>query len=390
MAPHNVRWGMMATGWIVETFTKDMLIDPALRGAQDISHTITAVASSSSKAKAEKFIADQNIPAPCTAYGSYEELVNDPNIDIVYIATPHSHHFQNTMLALEAGKHVLCEKALTVNAAQARILVETARKKNLFLMEAVWTRFFPLSVQIREAVSSGLIGEVLRVIADTSAGNNDPEGSWGTTHRMVNMDLAGGALLDIGIYSLTWVFQTIYHTLAPADRKPPSSIKSHMLPYPLTGADESTTILLEFPNSPPSQKLKAEAIATSSLRVKTDPNGKTPCVRIIGTTGEIQVFGMPYRPESFKIVPRKVQGQPDPEVKEVVAEFPGNGKGMYWEADEAARCVRDGKLESDGMSWTESLVIMEVMDEVRRQGGLKYPDEIESTVYPVKLASKRS
>lgn len=104
------------------------------------------------------------------------------------------------MLALHAGKHVLCEKAFTVNAAQARILVDTAREKGLFLMEAVWTRFFPLSVQVRETIKNGEIGEVLRTVADTSFGD-DVEEKWGTTHRMVNPDLAGGALLDCEFYT---------------------------------------------------------------------------------------------------------------------------------------------------------------------------------------------
>ncbi|PGH13737.1 hypothetical protein AJ79_03436 [Helicocarpus griseus UAMH5409] len=390
--PYNVRWGFMATGWIVESFTKDMLIDSSVRGASDISHTITAVASSTSIERAEKFITDNSIPRPCTAYGSYEALVADPNIDIIYIATPHSHHFQNTMLALEAGKNVLCEKAFTVNAAQARILVETARRKGLFLMEAVWTRYFPLSVQIREAVKKGEIGEALRVTADTSVGSLDPEKAWGTTHRMVNMDLAGGVLLDLGIYSLTWVFQILYHTQPPSSRQGPSSIKSQIAHYPLTGADESTTILLEFPRSVPSGSHKAHAIATTNFRLTANPDGKWsagPSVRIQGTKGEIQVFGFPFHPDSFKVIPRAVNGEPEQQIREVVGEFPGEGKGMYWEADEAARCVRDGKLESESMPWEESLVIMEVMDEVRRQGGLKYPEEIESAEYPVKLGGRR-
>jgi predicted dehydrogenase len=159
---------------------------------------VKAVASSSSKAKAEKFINDFNVPAGVVAYGSYEELVKDPYVNIIYVATPHSHHFQNTMLALEAGKHVLCEKAFTVNAAQAKILCETAKKKNLFLMEAVWTRYFPLSIQVRELIQKGEIGEVLRVVADNSFGE-DVETKWGTEHRMVNKNLAGGALLDCKI-----------------------------------------------------------------------------------------------------------------------------------------------------------------------------------------------
>jgi predicted dehydrogenase len=209
-----------ATGWIADgqslhnptsrklqklnktVFVRDLLRDPAARDASDVSHTVVAVSSSSSASRAEEFISETGIPAPCAAYGSYEDLVADRNVDVVYVATPHSHHFQNVMLALEAGKNVLCEKAFTVNAAQTRILVETARKKNLFLMEAVWTRYFPLSIEVRELIKAGRIGEVLRVTADNSFGDN-PEEKFGTEHRMVNKDLAGGALLDCMVSILT-------------------------------------------------------------------------------------------------------------------------------------------------------------------------------------------
>ncbi|MCJ1257690.1 D-xylose 1-dehydrogenase (NADP(+)) [Lignoscripta atroalba] len=194
-SPHTVRWGILATGGIAQTFTKDLLVDPLTRGVSDIQHTVTAAASSSSADRAKKFLQDCNCPSDAAAYGSYEELVKDKNVDIIYVATPHSHHYQNTMLALLAGKHVLCEKAFTVNAAQTKKLVETAKSKNLFLMEAVWTRYFPLSMQIREMIEHGEIGAVHRVIADLSV-NEDVEKTWGTEHRMVNMDLAGGALLD--------------------------------------------------------------------------------------------------------------------------------------------------------------------------------------------------
>ena len=176
-------------------FVRDLLRDPKARDAADVAHKVVAVASSSSKDKADKFISSVGIPAPCAAYATYQELVADPNVDVIYVATPHSHHYQNVMLCLEAGKNVLCEKAFTVNAAQTKILCETAGKKNLFLMEAVWTRYFPLSIQVRELIQKGEIGEVLRTVADTSFGD-DVEEKWGTKHRMVNPDLAGGALLD--------------------------------------------------------------------------------------------------------------------------------------------------------------------------------------------------
>lgn len=131
-------------------------------------HDIVAVSSSNSVQRAQDFIKSTQCDESTKAYGSYAELVADPNVDIIYVATPHSHHFQNTMLALEANKHVLCEKAFTVTASQTRKLVETAKAKNLFLMEAVWTRYFPLSIKIRELIQSGAIGTVYRTIGKHS------------------------------------------------------------------------------------------------------------------------------------------------------------------------------------------------------------------------------
>lgn len=174
-------------------FTKDLLSDPTSRGTKDVHHVVAAVASASSSEKTQQFLDKLNIK--CTGYSSYKELVADSNVDVVYVGTPHSHHFQHVMLALEAGKHVLCEKPLTVNAQQAKILCEEARKRKLFLLEAVWTRYLPLSIDIVDKIRKGTIGEVLRVIADTSFGD-EVEKTWGTEHRMLNKDLAGGALLD--------------------------------------------------------------------------------------------------------------------------------------------------------------------------------------------------
>ena len=125
----TIRWGILATGGIAKTFAKDLLVDPKTRNVHGVVHTVVAAASSSSKSRAEQFLKDLEAPSSANAYGSYEELVQDPDIDIVYIATPHSHHFQNAMLCLEAGKNVLCEKAFTVNAAQAKLLVRKAKEK---------------------------------------------------------------------------------------------------------------------------------------------------------------------------------------------------------------------------------------------------------------------
>ncbi|KAG4428142.1 D-xylose 1-dehydrogenase (NADP(+)) [Cadophora sp. M221] len=385
-APFEVRWGILATGGIATTFTKDILTNPSTRSVTDIKHTVAGAASSTSQSRASDFLRSVNAPSSAKAYGSYADLVFDPSIDIIYIATPHSHHFQNTMLALHAGKHVLCEKAFTVNAEQARKLVSTAKEKGLFLMEAVWTRYFPLSIKIREMVSAGIIGPVHRVSADLSVACAKEDGglTFPDENRMVNVDLAGGALLDLGIYSLTWVFQILYHCQPVSQRVKPSVLAA-VQKYAKTGADESTNMLLKFGE-------QSVGIATTSLRLATTPDGEGspaagPAARIQGTKGEIQVFGPLYRPTHYRVV---MIGGERGVVEDVECPIPtdpereGWGHGMFWEADEAARCLRDGKLESEGLGWEESLVIMETMDEVRRQGGLVYPELIESSVFDEK------
>ena len=386
---------LIATGSIARTFTKDLLIDPKTRGTTDIVHRVSAVASSSSiesaKSFVEEIVASKQKDDNCSAYGSYTDLVKDDQVDIIYVATPHSHHYQNVMLCLGAGKPVLCEKAFTVNAAQARALYQTAKQKNLFLMEAVWTRYFPLSVTVRKHITDGDIGEVLRVSADLSLGMS-PEESFDVQNRMVNKDLAGGCLLDLGIYSLTWIFQTLYHTLSTEQRKPPVVKGVIITPEPRTGADEMTTMLLEFPKSTPTGLTIAHAVATTALRVDWNPDkahSAGPPIRIQGTKGELQVFGPAYRPKSYRLVPwRKEKDEQAADVKTRDFEFPGGGHGMFWEADEAARCWRDKVLQSEGLTWDESILIMETMDEIRKQGGLSYPQEIESTDYPINLKAR--
>jgi len=381
--PYTLKWGILATGGIAKTFAKDLLTDPAIRDVSDVRHEIVAVASSTSVDSAANFIKAIDGPSSAKTYGSYAELVADPNVDIVYVATPHSHHFQNAMLCLEAGKNVLCEKALTVTAAQAKKLVATAKAKDLFLMEAVWTRFFPLSIKIRELITSGAIGQVYRTSADLSFGQSKPDGSLGfeDSNRMVNLDLAGGALLDLGIYALTWVFQTLYHTQPDAEKEAPKVV-SAINKY-RTGADEQTSIICQFP------KHGLMGIATTGMRVATDPDGKGsagPAIRIQGADGEIQVMPQAYRPPQYRIVKKDSAGT----VEVVDCPIPtdpkrgGWGHGMFWEADECARCLRDGKLESATIPWSESIVIMETMDQVLKQGDVQYPELITTDVFDPK------
>lgn len=359
-------------------------MNPETRGVKDIQHEIVAAASSSSADRAKDFLKKVGAPSSAKAYGSYKELVADKDVDIIYVATPHSHHYQNAMLCLEAGKNVLCEKAFTTNAAQTKLLVEKAREKNLFLMEAVWTRYFPLSIYVRDIITSGKLGKVHRTFADLSIGTQ-PEEAFDNSHRMVNPDLAGGALLDLGIYALTWVFQTLYHTQPESERQAPSVV-SALRKYS-TGADEMTTMLLTFPRS---DKLGGDAhgIATTGMRVTPDPDGKGsagPAIRVQGDNGEIQVFHPAYRPTKTKLVLK------DGTVDEKDWPQPGPGKGsdwhngfggelgpegvghgMFWEADECAHALKEGRKEGKYESLSESIVIMEVS---RYSTHLSDPDE---------------
>ena len=379
-------------------FTKDLLANPVYRNVHDVKHIVAAAASSSSQSRAAEFLKAIKAPSEAKAYGSYAELVKDPDVDIIYVATPHSHHFQNTMLALEAGKHVLCEKAFTINALQAKKLVETATAKKLFLMEAMWTRYFPLTLQIRERVTRGEIGKVHRVVAEFSEsdadGNddlNDPSG-----HRLINPDLGGGSLLDKGIYAITWCYLMLYHMQSKPRQKP--KILAAINKYAKTGVDESTAIIFQWEK----QNTMGVALAAHNVDSNADTRGwgdlsksdfDGPCVRIQGSKGDIHVYGTAYRPTRYRVI---LHGDPLGKILEVPCRIPkdpvmeprrkdddavGWGHGLFWEADEAARCVRDGKLESEGLEWEESIVIMEAMDEIRQQGGLTYPDLIESAEF---------
>jgi predicted dehydrogenase len=216
--------------------------------------------------------------------------------------------------------------------------------------------------------------------ADLSFGSDIEGGKlkFDASHRMVNLDLAGGALLDLGIYSLTWLFQILYHCQPEKEKEVPKVV-SAINKYSVTGADESTSIILQFPQH------KSMGIALTSLRVDSSVDGLNsggPAIRIQGAKGEIQVMGPAFKPLQYKIIKKEKPGQ----IEVVDCAVPKDkqrdwGHGMFWEADECARCIRDGKLESETLPLEESIVIMEVMEQVWRDGEVEYPDLITSDVY---------
>ncbi|RAL01221.1 Gfo/Idh/MocA family protein [Aspergillus ibericus CBS 121593] len=353
-----VRWGILGTGDNALKFGKDLLIDPTTRDVHDVTHDLLAVASSTSLDKAQSFLSAVRAPSTARAYGSYEALLADPEVEIVYIASPHSHHFPHARQALSANKHVLLEKAFTVNGAQAQILVDLAKERGLFLMEALWTRFFPLTRHVQQLVRDGKIGTVQRVVAERNLGRN-VERLYGTSHRLVNPDLAGGALLDLAVYPLTWV-----RLFLPSEGD--SRVTSAVIPYEATGVDETVTVVITSPAT------KTQGIATASLRLTADPS--EPGVRILGTQGQIQVFGPAARPDWIRVVTYGSAKAPE------TINFPiPVGHGLFWEADEGAKCIRAGRLESATMPLGDTTWMMNVLDQVRQQHGLRYPEELEST-----------
>lgn len=267
-------------------------------------------------------------------------LANDPDIDAIYVATPHPMHAENSILCLEAGKAVLCEKPFAINARQAAEVIRVARAKKVFLMEAMWTRFLPIIVKVREWIRQGAIGEPRMVSADFGfrAGVN-PEG------RLFNPHLGGGGLLDVGIYTVSFA--------AMVFGPHPDRVTS-MATLGETGVDEQAAIILGYPGG--ELALLSTAIRTSTLHE----------ARVIGTDGTILLHPAFWKGERATL---KAGG------KEETVELPLTGNGYNYEAAEVGRCLRAGELESPTIPLDETLAIMQILDQIRAQWNLKYPME---------------
>lgn len=324
-----IRWGILAPGNIATKFATGMQTVPQAQ--------LYAVASRN-KARAEAFAAEFEIPH---AYDSYEALLQNPDVDAVYVAPPHAFHHQLTLLALQHGKPVLCEKPLAINAPQVEEMLSLAERKGLFLMEAVWSRFLPVWVQIRQWLAEDRIGDVRMVMADFCFRSS----TWELTDRKFNPDLAGGALLDIGIYPVQLACMLFGHH--------PVDVQSTAHPA-ATGTDMSSAYLLRYAGG-------ELAVLSSSFEV----DGPKEAV-IIGTKGRIRV---PLFWRGDQAILETEGGENE------VFDFPYASSGLQYQAVHMMECLAQGLTESPIMSHDHSRGLIRLMDQMRAQWGLKYPGE---------------
>jgi predicted dehydrogenase len=324
----KLRWGLMAPGGIAHVVAKDF----GLAGIE-----FEAVGSRSLE-RAKAFAAEHGV---ARAFGSYQELAQDPEIDVIYIASPHSEHFSNAQLALHGGKHILVEKPFMINALQAREITGLARERGLFAMEAMWTRFLPHMVRIRELLSEGALGEIIAL--EASHNQNLPA----ERHpRLHDLNLGGGALLDLGVYPIAFSFDVLG---APDTILATGSLGEG-------GADETVAIALGY-----------EAGSVAALHTTLLAKSATTA-SITGRLGSVEIAPNFFTQTEFK----RYDG--DYQLVEHFTER-APGRGMQLQALELERCVSLGLAESPLMTLSESIAIAETMDTIRVQLGLRYPGE---------------
>ncbi len=317
-----IRWGILGTGTIANTFARDLLLveDGILQGV-----------ASRDLEKAKAF-GSQYGAVSC--YGSYEELVQDPDIDAVYIATPHVFHKENSMLCLRAKKAVLCEKPMAINALEAKEMIDCARENEVFLMEAMWTRFLPHIKWVRELIEKGEIGQIKWIKADFGFGLNE---DYPESGRLLNKTLAGGSLLDVGIYPISFVNMIM-------KREPIK--KSTSLFMGSTGVDLSFVGHFIYDDG-------AVATMFSSVNVNSEQE-----VHIAGTKGSVYLPNCWFGDEAIVTYENG---------EKCHRKMPKKGKGYTYEIEEVNKLLKAGRLESENISLNESLRIMEFVDEIARK-----------------------
>lgn len=276
------------------------------------------------------------------AYGSYEQMVQDPDIELVYIATPHSHHYEHSMLCLKHGKHVLCEKAFTVNAAQAKSLLDYAKEKSLFITEAIWTRYMPLSKKINELLESGIIGNPTLLTANLGYLVAHKE-------RIMQPSLAGGALLDLTVYPINFASMVFGDKICGV---------STSVVMTDTGVDAIDSVTLQFESG-------RTAILCGTILSQTDRKGI-----IYGDRGYLVVDNVnnPERVHVFSLENRIY--------KEIAChEAPAQITGYEYEVNASVKAILEGRLECHEMPHSETLRIMHLMDDIRASWKMKFPFE---------------
>lgn len=322
-----MKLGVLGTGRIANS------VAPAMVGLPEIECCACA---SRTPGKAEEYAAKFGFEK---VFHSYEEMLSDPQLELVYVATPHSHHFEHVMLCLEYGKHVICEKAFTMNASQAEIIAAKAKEKGLYVAEAIWTRYMPSRKLIDNIIESGVIGYVNTLTANLSY-------VIAYKDRIMKPELAGGALLDIGVYGLNFA---IMHFGDNFERMESSA---HLT---ATGVDAMETITLFYPDG-------RMAVLTHSIYCRSDRQGV-----IHGDRGYMIVENI-NNPQSVSVYDMG---------DNLIAryEVPPQINGYEYEFAEAVRCIREGKTESDSMPMAETIKVMKLMDSLRKQWGVVYPQE---------------
>jgi len=322
------RWGILGPGNIAAKFAT---------GVAALADQEVVAVGSRTQASADRFADRFSIRRRHTGY---EALAADPEVDAIYVATPHNFHREHTILALRHGKHVLCEKPFAINAAEAQEMVDVAREAGIFLMEAMWSRFLPIIVEVRRLIADGAIGAVQMIQADFGF-----RASFNPASRLFDPALGGGALLDVGVYPVS---------LATLLLGEPDRITA-VAALGATGIDENTGMLLGYPGG--EVALLATTVRASTLQEAI----------ILGSAGSIRLHS-PWWVGNTLTLQRAGH---DAEV--ITRPFIANGYSH--EAIEVADCVRTGRLESETMPLDESLLVMRIMDAVRAQVGLKYPME---------------
>ncbi len=324
----EIKWGILAPGNIAHRFARGLSVIPDAE---------LIALGSRSKERADAFADEFDVPR---RYGSYEDLVSDPDVDAIYVATLNTFHKDCVNLCLRAGKAVLCEKPFAINASEARAMIACAKECNQFLMEAMWTRFLPVMVKVRELLADGAIGEPRMLTADFGYRKEvNPES------RIFNPDLGGGGLLDVGIYTIAMAFMVFGGA--------PSKITS-LANIDESDVDEQVAMLLGYDTG-------QMALLSCATRTRT-----THEARIMGTDGSIFI-------PSFWQATSATLHAAGKEAEQI--EMPFEGGGFEYQAMEVMRCLREGKLESDVLPLSESLSMMETLDSLRAQWGLKYPME---------------